>query len=70
MLWKPIPDERWAEREDDVLSYKLSNQRHAGIVGCFFDIVQHRVDVIELTKEVGKFGHWQLFYDIVLDQFN
>jgi len=28
------------------------------------------VDVVELTEEVGKFGHWQLFDNVVLDQFN
>ncbi len=39
MLWKSIPDERRTEREDDVLGYKLSDQRHAGIVGRLFDIV-------------------------------
>jgi hypothetical protein len=42
-----------AEREDDVLSDELANERHAGIAGGKVGIVEHGVNVVELSDEVS-----------------
>jgi len=56
MLREPLTYKETAEWEDDVLGDELSNQGHRRIIGGIFDVIKHRVDIVEFSDEILKRG--------------
>jgi hypothetical protein len=48
----------------------LSNKSHRWIIRGFFDIIKHKMNVVELTNEIGQVLWWQLLDDSVVDQLH
>jgi len=69
-FWELLPNERRSQWEDDVLGDKLSNKSHRWIIRGFFDVIKHKMNVVELTNEIGQVLWWQLLDDSVVDQLH
>ena len=56
-----------AQWENDVFGDKLPDESHGWIIDIFFDIIEHRVNIIKLAHKISKTLWWQLFNNIIGD---
>jgi hypothetical protein len=69
-LREALAHEQRAKWENNILGDELSDQGHGGIIGRLCDIVQHRVNIVELTNKIFQLRWRKLLDNIVLNQLD